>query len=83
MHTQLHQEVVASTSDPEPPKTKQQETGQSAQTPIANSEPRDNIFQVLTVVQHIIVELKGALSKEAKILTITKIVFNLMKGDGK
>jgi hypothetical protein len=37
----------------------------------------------LTVVQQIMTELKGAVSEEAKVFAIMKIVINLMKENGK
>jgi hypothetical protein len=63
---QLHQEVAASTSKPETPKTKskQQETGQSVPAPTVNSDSLD-MLRVLTVVQQIMTEFKGAVSEEA------------------
>jgi hypothetical protein len=68
----LHRQAAASasTSVPKPSKIKQQGTGQSVPAPV-------------TVVQQIITDLKGAVSEQAKIFTITKTVFNLMKEDGK
>jgi hypothetical protein len=55
----------------------------SVPAPSVNSEPLDNMFRVVTVVQQIMAELNGAVSEEAKILAFTKTVFNLMKEDGK
>jgi hypothetical protein len=80
---QVHQEVAASTREPEPPKTKskQQEPGQSVPAPIVNSDTLD-MLRALTVVQQIITELKGCVSEEAMIYAITKIVINLMKENG-
>jgi hypothetical protein len=79
----LHQEVATSTSEPEPPKTKsKQETGQLVPGPIVNSDTLD-MLRALTVVMQIMTELKGAVSEEAKIFAITKIVINLMKENGK
>jgi hypothetical protein len=37
----------------------------------------------LTVVQQMMTDLKGAVSEEAKVFTITKTVINLMKENGK
>jgi hypothetical protein len=81
---QLHQEVAASTGESEPPKLKsqRQETGQSVPAPIVNSDTLD-MLRALTVVQQIMTELKGAVSEEAMIFAITKIVINLMKENGK
>jgi hypothetical protein len=45
---------------------------QSVPAPSVNSEPLDNMFRVVTVVQQIIAELSGAASEEAKILAFTK-----------
>jgi hypothetical protein len=71
---QLHQEVAASTSEPDPPKTKskQQETGQAVPAPTVNSDTLD-MLRALTAVQQIITELNGAVSEEAKIFAITKL----------
>jgi hypothetical protein len=41
------------------------------------------MFRTLNVAEQIMAELKGAASEEAKFLAITKIVFNLMKENGK
>jgi hypothetical protein len=41
------------------------------------------MFKAVTVVHQTMTELKGAVSEEAKILAITKIVINLMKENGK
>jgi hypothetical protein len=81
---QLHREATASTCKPEPPKTKskQQETGQSVLAPTVSSDSLD-MFRALTVVQQIMIELKGAVSEEAKIFAITKTVINLMKENAK
>jgi hypothetical protein len=65
------------------PNTKQQETGQSVPAPSVSSEPEDNMMRVVTVVWQIMTELKGAVSEKAKIMDITKTVFNLMQEDGK
>jgi hypothetical protein len=80
---QVHQEVAASTREPEPPKTKlkQQEPDQSVPAPTVNSDIPD-MLRALTVVQQM-TELKGAVSEEAMIYAITKIVINLLKENGK
>lgn len=39
-------------------------------------------MRVATTVQQIMTEFKGAVSEEAKIVGITKIVMNLMKQNG-
>jgi hypothetical protein len=80
---QLHQEAAASASNRKPPKTKQQEPGQSVLAPSVNSEPLDNMFRTVTVVKEIMAELMADVAEEAKILAITKMLFNLMKKDGK
>jgi hypothetical protein len=41
------------------------------------------MIRVITIVQQIMTELKGAVSEEAKLLAITKIVVKLMNKDGK
>jgi hypothetical protein len=75
---QVHQQVAASTREPEPPKTKlkQQEPGQSVPAPTVNSDTLD-MLRALAVVQQIMTELKGAVSEEDMIFAITKIVINL------
>jgi hypothetical protein len=57
---QLHQEVAASTSEPEPPKTisKQQAPGQSVPAPIVNSDTLD-MLRALTVVQQVMTRVQG------------------------
>jgi hypothetical protein len=55
----------------------------SVAAPNVSSLPLDNMCRVLFAVQEIMTELSGAMSEEAKILAITKIVFNLMKDSGK
>jgi hypothetical protein len=62
--------------------TTSEQTGQSVPAPTVNNVNVD-MFNVITVVQQIMTELKDAVSEEAKILGITKIVFNLMKNNGK
>jgi hypothetical protein len=44
-----------------------------------NTLPLDNMFRVVSVVQQIMTEFNGAVSEEAKIVAIPKIVLNLMK----
>jgi hypothetical protein len=41
------------------------------------------MLRVVTVVQQIITEFNGAVSEEAKIVAITKIVLSLMKQNGR
>jgi hypothetical protein len=62
--------------------TPQQPTGQSAQTSNVNSLPLDNMLRAITVVQQIMTELSGAVSKQDQIMAITKIVLNLMEQNG-
>jgi hypothetical protein len=56
--------------------------GQSVPTSKVNSDTLD-VLRALTIVQKIIMEIKSAVSEEAKIFAITKIVINLMKETGK
>jgi hypothetical protein len=63
-------------------KSKQQEPGQSVPAPTVTSDTL-NMLRALAVVQQIMTELKGAVSEEAMIFAITKIVINLMKENGK
>jgi hypothetical protein len=81
---QVHQEVAASSRETEPPKSKskQQEPGQSVPASAVNSDTPD-MLRALTVVQQIMTEFKGAVSEEAMIYAIIKIVINLMKENGK
>jgi hypothetical protein len=58
------------------------EADQSVLALNVNSDPLD-MLRAVTLVQQIIAEFKGAVSEEAKILAITRIVFNLMKENGK
>jgi hypothetical protein len=37
------------------------------------------VVSAVTVVKQVMAELKGTVSEEAKIVALTKIVFNLMK----
>jgi hypothetical protein len=59
--------AAASSNDPESPKTKQHETGQSVPDPSVNGDPLDNMCGVITVVQQIMI----------------KTVFSLMNENGK
>jgi hypothetical protein len=78
-------QVMAAPSAPEPstsappPLPKQQATGQSVPAPNVNSMPLDNMLRAITVVQQIMTELSGAVSKKDKILAITQIVLDLME----
>jgi hypothetical protein len=56
--------------------------GQSVQASPNTIEPMDNMLKVISVVQQIMTELGGAVSEEARIVAITKIVFKLMRGNG-
>jgi hypothetical protein len=51
-----------------PAASTQQRTGQSAQASNVNSLPLGNMLRAITVVQHIMTELSGAVSKDEKIL---------------
>jgi hypothetical protein len=42
----------------------------------------DNMLRAITVVQQIMTELSGAVSKKDKIAAITQIVFDLMEQNG-
>jgi hypothetical protein len=59
--------------------SKWQQAGQSAPAQIVNSSPRDNMVRVVTVVQQFMTEYNGAVSKEAKIQAISKIVLTLLE----
>jgi hypothetical protein len=73
---------VPDPSDLESPKktNKRKQVRQSASN--VNSLSLDNMFRVVTAVQQIMTEFNGAVSEEANIVATTKIVFNLMKGNG-
>jgi hypothetical protein len=58
---------------------RQQRASHSVPSPDVNSLPLDNMFRVASVVQQIMREFNGSVSKEAKIVAITKTVLNLMK----
>jgi hypothetical protein len=77
---QVYQEVAASTSKLEPPKTKskKQEPGQSVPAPAVNSDTPD-MLRALIIVQQIMTELKGAVSEEAMIYAITFNVNDISK----
>jgi hypothetical protein len=55
---------------------------QSGRAQKANSQPLDDMMQLVTVAQQIMNELNGAVSEEDKLVAITKIVLNLMKQNG-
>jgi hypothetical protein len=56
--------------------------GQIAVKTTVNSDPLE-MFKALTVVELIMADLKGAASEEDKFLAIAKIVFKLIKENGK
>jgi hypothetical protein len=56
-----------------------QEAGQSAPAQIVNSLPLDNMVRVVSVVQQFMTQYNDAVSKEAKIQTISKIVLTLLE----
>jgi hypothetical protein len=70
-------EIKQSTSAP----GKQHKRGQSVLAPSVNGQPLDNILRVVTVVQQIMTEFRGAISEKDKIVAITKIVLNLLNQD--
>jgi hypothetical protein len=62
----------------------QQVPSQSVQAHNANSSSVRNMFRVVTMIfQQIVTELSGAESEEDRIITITKIVLNAMKQNGR
>jgi hypothetical protein len=63
---------------PEEPK----KSGQSFRAQNVNSQPLDNMLQVVTIVEQIMTKLSGAVSEEENIVAFTKIVLNLMKQSG-
>jgi hypothetical protein len=76
-------QVAATVEKPSvPASVRQEETGQSVSAPNVNSLPLDNMFRVITAVQQIMTEFNGAVSEEAKVVAITKIVLSLMKQNG-
>jgi hypothetical protein len=79
----LNEEAPASSNyEPAAIKVNVQKTGQPVQAPTVNSDPLEMI-RALSVVQQIMAELKGAASEEDKFLSVAKIVFKLMKQNGK
>jgi hypothetical protein len=60
----------------------QQPAGHSVRAQNVNSEPLDNMLRVVTVLQQIMTEFNGAVSKEDKKVAITKIVLDLMEQNG-
>jgi hypothetical protein len=81
-----HQAAAAAPATVDQPRVqtqpKWQEAGQSVPAPIVNSLPLDNMVRVVTVVQQFMTEYNGAVSKEAKIQAISKIVLTLMEQNG-
>jgi hypothetical protein len=67
-------------SNPSP--GRQQKSGQSVRAPSVNNQPIDDMLTVVTIVQQIVTEFRGAVSEKDKILAITKIVLNLMNQNG-
>jgi hypothetical protein len=63
-------------SNPSP--GRQQKSGHSVWAPSINNQPIDDMLTVVTIVQQIMTEFRGAVSEQDKILAITKIVLNLM-----
>jgi hypothetical protein len=66
-------------------KEKGEKTGQigtNVPAPIVNSLPLDNMVRVVTVVQQFMTEFNDAVSKEAKIQAIYKIVLTLLEQKG-
>jgi hypothetical protein len=84
---QTHQVAGPATLCPRVPvaltQKEQQKARQSVRAPNVNSLPLDKMLKVVvTVVQLIMKESNGVVLEEAKILTITKIVLNLMERNG-
>jgi hypothetical protein len=65
-----------------PASLRQQEPGQPVQASNVSNVSLDNMFRIAAVVQQIMTDFSGAVSEEAKIVAITKIVLNLMKQNG-
>jgi hypothetical protein len=74
--SQPHQEVAAPTS------TQEQTAGQSVQATTESSDTEEMV-RACTVAGEIMAVLKDAASEEAKFLAVAKVVFKLMKGNGK
>jgi hypothetical protein len=73
--TQATQVAAAVERPSAPTSVLQRETGQSVPASNAKSLPLDNMFRVITVVQQIKTEFNGVVSDEAKVVVITKILF--------
>jgi hypothetical protein len=54
-------------------RTEQHDNGQSVRDPPVDIKPMDNMLKVISVVQHIITELGGAVLEEAKIFVIRNL----------
>jgi hypothetical protein len=82
--SQPHQEASDPTCSPvaAAPTINVQKTGQSVQTPTVSSDP-ENMFRACAAAGQSMAELKDASSEEAQFLAIAKIVFNLIKHNGK
>jgi hypothetical protein len=78
-----HKEApAASFSEPPATKANVQKACQSVQAPTVNGGPLE-MFRAISVVEKIMAELKDAASEEDKFLSVAKIVFKLMKQNGK
>jgi hypothetical protein len=60
---------------------RQQMSGQSVRAPSVNNQPTDTLT-IVTTVQQIMTEFRGAVSEQDTLLAITKIVINLMNQNG-
>jgi hypothetical protein len=67
-------------SNPSP--GRRQMSGQSVRAPSVNNQPIVDMLTVVTIVQQIMTEFRGAVSEQDKLLAITKIVINLMNQNG-
>jgi hypothetical protein len=79
----LHEEAPASSnSEPAATNPTVQKIGQSVQALTVNNDSLD-MFRAFSVVEQIMKELKDAASEEDKFVALAKIVFKLMKDNGK
>jgi hypothetical protein len=77
-----HEEApAASNSEPAATKANVQKAGQSVHAPTVNNDPLE-MFRAFSVVERIMADLKGA-EYEDKFLSVAKIVFKLMKQNGR
>jgi hypothetical protein len=78
------QEEAPATNNSEPAATNHtiQKTGQSVQAPTVNNDSLD-MFRAFSVAEQIMAELKDAASEEDKFVALAKIIFKLMKDNGK